>query len=130
MLRIVPRRLAIGSFSMFMIEQKNHPKLQGLAIADRGKMTSKLYKTLSPSEKAALEKRAANYVSKKPRKVKAQATGIDGAPTAKKAKVTRAPSAYAMFVKSNIHKFDKLPHRDRMSAVAKLWKQQKQRSGH
>ncbi|CAM44367.1 putative kinetoplast-associated protein [Leishmania braziliensis MHOM/BR/75/M2904] len=55
MLRFVPRRLAIGAYSMFMIEQRNNPKLKGLAVADRGKMTSKMYKALSANEKAALD---------------------------------------------------------------------------
>ncbi|KAK7194081.1 kinetoplast-associated protein [Novymonas esmeraldas] len=117
MLRFVPRRLAIGAYAMFMIEQKNNPKLKGLKIGDRGKTTSKLYKALSSSDKAALDKRAAAYTSFK--------RGGGGAPkkTPKKS-ATRAPSAYAQFVQANIGRFEKLPHRDRMKAVAKLWKQQ------
>lgn len=125
MFRCASRRLAIGAYSLFMIEQKNHPKLQGLAVSDRGRLTSKLYKALSPSERAQLQKRAAVYVS---HKRQAKAKTVSGVP--KKPAGTRKPSPYATFVKENIHKFDKLPHHDRMKAVAKLWKQQQQRVGH
>lgn len=123
MLRFVPRRLAIGAYTLFMIEQKNNPKLKGLQIADRGKMTSKLYKALSPSEKALLEKRAAAHPSlkRKDKEGKAAKAAKSGAP--------RAPSEYAKFVQANIGRFEKLPHLDRMKAVAKLWKQQQARVG-
>lgn len=122
MLRFVPRRLAIGAYSMFMVEQKNNPKLKGLPIAERGKMTSKLYKSLSPHDMAALEKRAAAYQrTAKPKAAKA--------PKVKSPDAPRRSSPYTQFVKANIHKFDQLPHRDRMKAVAKLWKQQQHRVG-
>jgi hypothetical protein len=122
MLRFVPRRLAIGAYTLFMIEQKNNPKLKGLQIAERGKLTSKLYKSLSPSDKAALEKRAAAHPSLKrkaaaPKAAKGAQTGLP-----------RSPTNYAKFVQANISRFEKLPHRDRMKAVAKLWKQQQARS--
>ncbi|CAC9552782.1 kinetoplast-associated protein [Leishmania donovani] len=122
MLRFVPRRLAIGAYSMFMIEQKNNPKLKGLSVSDRGKMTSKLYKSLSASDKAALDKRAAAWTSFRH---KSQKTKVKGE---KKPRSTRAPSAYANFVKANIGRFEKLPHLDRMKAVAKLWKQHNART--
>ncbi|KAG5465907.1 hypothetical protein CUR178_00622 [Leishmania enriettii] len=117
MLRFVPRRLGIGAYSMFMIEQKNNPKLKGLSVTDRGKMTSKLYKALSANDKAALDKRAAAYTSFKHTKAKPKAKGE------KKKGAERRPSVYAKFVKENIGRFEKLPHLDRMKAVAKLWKQ-------
>ncbi|CAD2213195.1 kinetoplast-associated protein [Angomonas deanei] len=120
MFRVAPIRLAIGAYSMFMVEQKNNPKLKGLPVAERGRMTAKLYKSLSPAEKEKLTVRALNYVSKKPAKEKKEKK-------AKAAKGTRAAGPYALFVKNNISKFEKLPHRDRMKAVAKLWKQQKSR---
>lgn len=123
MLRFVPRRLAIGAYTLFMIEQKNNPKLKGLQVAERGKLTSKLYKALSPSDKAALEKRAAAHPSLK-RKEKAPK-----AAKAAKSSTPRAPSEYAKFVQANIGRFEKLPHLDRMKAVAKLWKQQQARNG-
>ncbi|KPA81723.1 putative mitochondrial [Leptomonas pyrrhocoris] len=126
MLRFVPRRLAIGAYTLFMMEQKNNPKLKGLRIAERGKMTSKLYKSLSPADKASLEKRAAAHPSlqrkdKAPKAAKAAKGAKTGA--------ARTPSEYAKFVQANIGRFDKLPHLDRMKAVAKLWKQQQTRTG-
>ncbi|GET93683.1 kinetoplast-associated protein, putative [Leishmania tarentolae] len=123
MLRFIPRRLAIGAYSMFMIEQKNNPKLKGLPVSERGKMTSKLYKSLSPSDKAALDKRAAAYTSFKRGNQKTKAKGE------KKTRSPHVPSAYAKFVKENIGRFEKLPRLDRMKAVAKLWKQHNARSG-
>ncbi|KAG5490743.1 hypothetical protein JKF63_00865 [Porcisia hertigi] len=123
MLRFVPRRLAIGAYAMFMIEQKNNPKLKGLAVAERGKMTSTLYKSLSPGDKAALDKRAAAYTSFG-RKKSSNKQSVN-----KKPRSERAPSLYAKFVKEHIGRFEKLPHRDRMKAVAKLWKQHNARTG-
>lgn len=118
MFRLATRRLAIGAYAMFMVEQKHNPKLKGLQVAERGKMTSKLYNALSPADKAALQKRAAAQPSHS-RKAK----GPNAAKGEKKKSSPRAPSAYAKFVKDNIGRFEKLPHRDRMTAVAKLWKQ-------
>lgn len=122
MLRFIPRRLAIGAYTLFMMEQKSNPKLKGLAIAERGKMTSKLYKALSPGEKAALEKRAAAHppLKRKEKKKTGKAT---------KTGAVRPPSEYAKFVQANIGRFEKLPHLDRMKAVAKLWKQQQAHKG-
>ncbi|EPY33874.1 kinetoplast-associated protein [Strigomonas culicis] len=123
MFRFTLRHFAIGAYSMFMIEQKKNPKLAGLAIGDRGRMLSKLYKQLSPHEKQKLDVRARAYVSSKPKKEKTKRAVAEP-----KAKRTAAPSAYALFVKANIHKFEKLPHRDRMAAVAQLWKQHKRKT--
>lgn len=114
MFKFSARRLAIGAYSLFMREQKNHPKLQGLPIAQRGKALAGLYKALTPRERALLDKRA-KATPTPPRKVKIP----------KEDRPKRKPSAYANFVKANIHKFDKLPHLERMKAVAKLWNMQK-----
>ncbi|CCW63288.1 unnamed protein product [Phytomonas sp. EM1] len=123
MLRFINRRLAIGAYSLFMIEQKNNPKLKGLPIAERGKMTSKMYKALSPQDRDLLGKRAAAHPSPtRSKKLKSTST------EKKKSKSPRKANAYMNFVKENMNKFEKLPHRDRMKAVAKLWKQQKQRT--
>ncbi|KPI90558.1 Kinetoplast-associated protein 4 [Leptomonas seymouri] len=126
MLRFVPRRLAIGAYTLFMIEQKNNPKLKGLPISERGKMTSKLYKALSPNDKASLEKRAAAHP---PLKRKDKASKSAKAAKGAKSGGQRAPSEYAKFVQANIGRFERLPHLDRMKAVAKLWKQQQARTG-
>lgn len=125
MFRFCVRRLGVSPYALFLKEQKNNPKLKGLAIGDRGKLTAKLYRQLSPAEKAMLEKRAKNvqYGGSGQRKTAA----APAAPKPKKAKGTRAPSAYATFVKQNIGKFEALPHRDRMKAVAELWRRQKGR---
>lgn len=117
MLRFTLRRFAMGAYSLFMREQKNHPRLKGLAMADRARVLTSMYKNLSPSEKQSLVNRAAATPST-PRKSK-----IGKMPGTSRTK--REPSAYNRFVKENIHQFDKLPHLDRMKAVAKLWQNQK-----
>ncbi|ESL05210.1 hypothetical protein TRSC58_07160 [Trypanosoma rangeli SC58] len=38
----------------------------------------------------------------------------------------RALTKYAQFVKANLPKYSQLPNRERLAAVAKLWKQQQQ----
>lgn len=109
MLRFTIRRLGVSAFSLFMREQKKNPKLKGLVVQKRTKILSSLYKKLSATEKKALMKRAETA---KFRSQKCQA------PKNRK----RTVSPYNKFVKQNIHKFDKLPHMERMKAVAKLWK--------
>eukprot|EP00796_Vickermania_ingenoplastis_P006725 gene6725-4820_t len=121
MFKFTLRRFAIGAYSLFMREQKNHPKLRGLAVGQRGKVLATMYKNLTSADKAMLEKRA-KAVPTPVRKVKNTDKSND-----KKARKPRAPGAYAQFVKANIHKFDKLPHLDRMKAVAKLWNQKKKK---
>lgn len=114
MLRVSFRRFAIGAYSLFMREQKSHPKLVGLPVSKRGKALAELYRNLTPKEKESLVERAKNTERQ-----------------AKKIKKIRQPgekrplSKYAQFVKAHIHKFDALPHKERMKAVAKLWSIQK-----
>ncbi|KAH9578048.1 YABBY protein [Trypanosoma melophagium] len=122
MFRICRSRLAIGAYSLFMMEQKNNPALKGLPIAQRGKVTSKLYKALSPSERAELEKRAKAMPSRRTKQTKTKTKSVEKAAEKKR----RPPSKYAQFVKVNLPKYSQLPHRERLSAVAKLWKQQQQ----
>lgn len=106
----------MGAYSLFMREQKNHPKLQGLPVGQRGKVLASLYRALTPVEKAGLNKRAAATPTP------ARKKKVD---KENKPKQKRAPSMYAKFVKANIHKFHKLPHLERMKAVARLWNMQK-----
>ncbi|CCW70003.1 unnamed protein product [Phytomonas sp. Hart1] len=122
MLRFINLRLAISAYTLFMIEQKNNAKLKGLRISERGKMTSNMYKALSPQDRELLLKRAAAHPPLK-RSAKTIKTSADK----KDPKKPRKATAYTIFVKENMNKFDKLPHRDRMKAVARLWKQEKQR---
>ncbi|CBH16002.1 kinetoplast DNA-associated protein, putative [Trypanosoma brucei gambiense DAL972] len=123
MLRVSRLSLAIGTYSLFMKEQKNNPALKGLPVAKRGQATAKLYRELSVTEREELAKRA---------KAAPSATRKKSVPKTKgKEKVTggggkRKASEYTEFVKSNISKYSNLPQRERMTAVAKLWKQQKQ----
>ncbi|KAF8291517.1 putative kinetoplast DNA-associated protein [Trypanosoma cruzi] len=121
MLRFCRSRLAIGAYALFMMEQKNNPALSGLPISERGKMTSKLYKALAPAERAALEKRAKATPSPKRKKLKKNE---------KEQKPKRKPSEYAQFVKANLPKYSQLPNKERIAAVAKLWKQQQQKQLH
>ncbi|PWU97733.1 kinetoplast-associated protein [Trypanosoma cruzi] len=118
MLRFCRSRLAIGAYALFMMEQKKNPALSGLPVAQRGKVTSKLYKALAPAERAALEKRAKATPSPKRNKMK----GIEK----KEQKPKRKPSKYAQFVKANLPKYSQLPNSERLAAVAKLWRQQQQ----
>ncbi|EAN85213.1 putative kinetoplast DNA-associated protein [Trypanosoma cruzi] len=118
MLRFCRSRLAIGAYALFMMEQKKNPALSGLPVAQRGKVTSKLYKALAPAERAALEKRAKATPSPKRNKMK----GNDE----KEQKPKRKPSKYAQFVKANLPKYSQLPNSERLAAVAKLWRQQQQ----
>ncbi|ORC85629.1 kinetoplast DNA-associated protein [Trypanosoma theileri] len=125
MLRFCRSRLAIGAYSLFMMEQKNNPALKGLPIAQRGKVTSKLYKALSPSERTELEKRAkAMPSSRRTKETKTKTVGKTADKTAEKKR--RPLSKYAQFVKVNLPKYSQLPHKERLAAVAKLWKQQQQ----
>ncbi|KAF8291454.1 kinetoplast-associated protein [Trypanosoma cruzi] len=118
MLRFCRSRLAIGAYALFMMEQKKNPALSGLPVAQRGKVTSKLYKALAPAERAALEKRAKATPSPKRNKTKENEK--------KENKPKRKPSKYAQFVKANLPKYSQLPNSERLAAVAKLWKQQQQ----
>lgn len=114
MFRFYGARLALGAFSVFMKENRYHPKLKGLGAGPRAKVLSQMYKELSPEEKQLLLERAAKvpFVFKKPRP-----------PKEEKPEKTpkRPPSEYMLFVKENLHKFDSLPKGERMKAVARLW---------
>ena len=48
-----------SAFAVFVMVNKKHPALQGLAIADRGRATAQLYKSQSPAEFAKLKAKAA-----------------------------------------------------------------------
>ncbi|KAG8339872.1 hypothetical protein ERJ75_000042000 [Trypanosoma vivax] len=119
MLRLSRLALGVGPYSLFMKEQKNNPALKGLSAPERGRATAKLYNELSTVERNELMKRAratpyGSKSKKKPSKPKPART--DG---------RRTPSRYAEFVKANIAKYAQLPQRERMTAVAKLWREQK-----
>lgn len=119
MLRFTLRRFAISAYSLFMKEQKNHPKLIGLPVGKRGKVTATLYKALSPKDKKALMKRA--------EAVPSPTRAVKGVCCDKSKPKKRTPTPYIKFVKANINKFEKLPQPQRMKAVAKLWQTQKKK---
>ena len=50
--------MAVSPYALFMRKHAKNPALKGLAIAQRGKATAKLYKALPAAEKAALIKTA------------------------------------------------------------------------
>jgi len=107
-----PIALKVGAYSLFMIENKKNAALQGLKIAARGKATAKLYNALSVADRTALETRAAKHA------------GFKRHSAAPKKK--RAASPYNKFVaaKSKLPEIQKLPFKQRLSAIAKLWNKQ------
>nr|CCC93999.1 putative kinetoplast DNA-associated protein [Trypanosoma congolense IL3000] len=126
MLRVSRLALAIGSYALFMKEQKDNPALKGLPVGKRGQMTAKLYHELSPADRADLDRRAKAMPSATRKgSVKAKVKAKSPSNTSRNAN-KRPPSKYIQFVKANMSKYSQLPHRDRLVAIAKLWKQQKQ----
>lgn len=117
MLRYVGPRLAVGAFTMFMMEQKHNPAFIGLTVADRGRMTAKLYHALSPKDHAALKRRALRAPSLKRR-------------PPQKPKPFR-PSRYHRFLKAHINdpQFKKLSPPRRMAEIAKLWRSKQKTAG-
>lgn len=113
MFRLATRRLAVSSYALFMMEQKNNEALDGLDIAARGRMTAKLYHALSPKDLAALERRAARHAAFK-----------------RKTPKPRRPSRYALFVRRHMQDraILRVKPSKRFAAVAKLWRASKQTS--
>ena len=48
----------LNSYSVFMIQTKNHPDLVGLPIAKRGQKLAAMYRALSPADMAKLKAKA------------------------------------------------------------------------
>ncbi len=102
-------------FGLFMVNSYKDAnilkQLNALPVTKRGKLLGKLYRALPVKERADLAARAKTI--KFERKPKAP-------------KVKRAPSAYNNFVKAKsvTPAIKALPFRQRMAAIAKLWKAQ------
>ena len=99
-----------GSFSQFMVETKSNKALQGLAVPERGRLLSKMYKALPAAELASLKQRASAIP--KVNRVKAPK------------RQQRALSKYNLFVKENMSKFEGSIG-TRMKSVAALWRKMK-----
>lgn len=110
MFRVAPVCL-VSAYSLFMIEQKNNKALKGLPIGDRGRMTAKLYHSLSPKDRKSLQRRA--------EKVPAFARQPPSRP--------RRPSKYQVFTKVHYdHRALRgLPFGQRMQVLGEWWQQYK-----
>jgi hypothetical protein len=106
--------LKVNPFSLFMKETRGHKLLKKLTAVKRGVMLSKMYKKLTPIEKAGLEKRALNTTFARKKKVA----------VTKPRKMT--PTKYTIFV-SEQFKLLTGPSRLRMKAISKLWKEQQKK---
>ncbi|CAG9584147.1 putative kinetoplast DNA-associated protein [Leishmania major strain Friedlin] len=95
----------VSPFSVFLMDQKNNPSLQGVSIAKRGKMLSKMYKELSQQQRRDLQKRAEVH------------------PSLRKSKRARPPrkTEFAEFVRQNYKVVQGLNYRKRFSALSQLY---------
>lgn len=113
MFRVARIFRAVSPFSIFLMDQKNNPALQGVSIAKRGKILSKMYKELPQKQRADLEKRAKKHPSmntKKEKKTKRRAS---------------ANNEFSTFVKENYSKVKALNYKKRFSALSQLYELQK-----
>ncbi|KAG5465178.1 hypothetical protein LSCM4_00631 [Leishmania orientalis] len=95
----------VSPFSIFLMDQKNNPALQGVSIAKRGKILSKMYKELSQQQRRDLQKRAQVH---------------PGLRKAKRAKPPRK-TEFAEFVRQNYNVVKGLNYRKRFSALSQLY---------
>ena len=108
-----------GGFTAFIkYAYKNNQlssQLAPLPITQRGRLLGKWWRAMSPAEQAPYVKAGAQmkFTRKATKKSKKASSGIK-----------RKPSAYNKFVATNSKRADiqKLPVRERMGAIAKLWK--------
>ncbi|KAG5464439.1 hypothetical protein LSCM1_00626 [Leishmania martiniquensis] len=105
MLRAARLLRGVSPFSIFLMDQKNNPALEGVSIAKRGKMLSKMYKELSQQQRRDLKKRAEVH------------------PSLRKAKRARPPrkTEFAEFVRQNYKVVKGLNYRKRFSALSQLY---------
>ncbi|CAJ1038686.1 hypothetical protein Q4I30_008344 [Leishmania utingensis] len=105
MFRAVRLLRGVSPFSVFLMDQKNNPSLQGVSIAKRGKILSKMYKELSLRQRRDLQKRAQVH------------------PNLRKAKHHRPPrkTEFAEFVRQNYNVVKGLNYRKRFSALSQLY---------
>lgn len=101
----------MSPFSVFLMDNKKNPSLQGLSIASRGKALAKLYKNMSKAEKAKLDKRAAAMPSIKNKNIRARERRSKNA----------YKSEFSVFVKENYHLVAKLPLSTRFQALSQLY---------
>ncbi|GET93691.1 kinetoplast DNA-associated protein, putative [Leishmania tarentolae] len=105
MLRAARLLRGVSPFSIFLMDQKNNPSLQGVSISKRGKMLSKMYKELSKQQRRDLQKRAQVH------------------PSLRRAKAARPPrkTEFAEFVRKNYRVVQGLNYRKRFSALSQLY---------
>jgi hypothetical protein len=111
MMRRTYQRLGISAYTLFLIETKQLPALQGLKVGARGKAVASMYRSLSATDKQALDKRAAAHppLQRKSKKV----------PKLQKNK--RPPSPYNAFIKANFVNVQGTP-KERVKQLAQLWR--------
>lgn len=108
--------LWLGTFSVFMKENRYHPKVVGLPVGPRAQVLAQMYKELSEEEMNKLAERASQtpFPKIKYKTPRERSTRIRRNPN-------RPLSPYTMFVEENTH-FFKILHRDeRRRALARLW---------
>ncbi|KAG5490751.1 hypothetical protein JKF63_00873 [Porcisia hertigi] len=95
----------VSPFSIFLMDQKNNPALQGVSIAKRGKLLSKMYNGLSRQQRRDLQKRAEVY------------------PSLRKTKRAKPPrkTEFAEFVRQNYKVVKGLNYRKRFAALSQLY---------
>ncbi|CAD2213205.1 hypothetical protein ADEAN_000064200 [Angomonas deanei] len=108
--------LAISPFSLFLMDNKKNPQLKDLSIGVRGKTLSKMYKSLSATDRKKLQARADRHPSFK-KKVKK--------PKANDKRRKYSGGDFAIFWKKNYSKVRKLPIKQRLPALGQLYALQK-----
>lgn len=106
MFRVARILRGVSPFSIFLMDQKSNPALQGISIAKRGKMLSRMYKDLSQQQRRDLQKRAEKHPGLRKHK-----------------KVSRPPrkTEFAEFVRQNYKVVKGLNYRKRFSALSQLY---------
>lgn len=116
MFRLSTASLWLGSFSVFMKENRYHPKVVGLPVGPRAQVLAQMYKELTEEEKERLAERASQTPFPK---IKYKI------PRERSTRVRRNPnrplSPYTAFVEENTHLFKALHRDERRRALARLW---------
>lgn len=116
MFRSSTASLWLGVFSVFMKENRYHPKVVGLPVGPRSQVLAQMYKELSEDEKEQLAERA----SKTPFPKINYKLPKEG-PKRLRRNPNRPLSAYVKFVEENTYLFKHLHRDERRRALTRLW---------
>lgn len=109
MFRVVRLCRGVSPFSIFLMDQKNNPALQGYSINKRAKVLSKMYNELPQKQRKDLQQRAQKHPSL----------------NHKKKSPNGSKSQFSRFVKENYDKVKGLNYTKRFSALSQLYELQK-----